>query len=215
VLPDLLQVLERALLALHHRAHTAERGALQRLAAVERVAVLEQLDVVAPDLVDELLRQVQLAQRQLEVVAVVQHVDQVRVEGVDVVQPRKVGQDLGELVVVVHVRELNLREEGWMGPLSASARARAAPAPVSLEDSDAHLAHVELADPDDVVARVHDGGRLALRLGEDHVDELLGRRHRLDLLEVVDDHILAGRCVFCPRGLVFERVLCGLQFRYR
>ena len=33
-----------------------------------------------------------------------------------------------------------------------------------------------------------DGGRLPLRLGEDDVDEVLGRRHDADLLEVVLHH---------------------------
>eukprot|EP00962_Isochrysis_galbana_P021975 scaffold6512_cov132-Isochrysis_galbana.AAC.3 len=109
VLPHLLQVLERALLPLHNGAHSAERRALQRFAPVERVAVLEQLDIVTAHPVDELLGEVELAQSKLEVVAVVQHVDQIRVERVDVIQPREVGQDLRQLVMVVHVRELDLR----------------------------------------------------------------------------------------------------------
>jgi len=160
VLPYLLEVLERPLLPLHHRAHSAQGGTLERLAAVERVSVLEKLDIVAADPVDQLLGEVELAEGELEVVAVVQHVDEVRVERMDVVQAREVGQDLSELVVVVHVRVLD-------------------------------LAHVKLPDADNVVAGVDHGRRLALRLGQDHIDEVLGRRHRLDLLKVVDDH---GRC---------------------
>ena len=153
VLPDLLEVLERAFLPLHDRAHAAQRRALQRLAPVERVAVLEQLDVVAADAVDELARDVHLAEGELEVVAVVEDVHQVRVERVDVVQPREVRQDLRQLLVVVGVRVLD-------------------------------LAHVKLPDADDVVARVDDGRRLPLRLGEYDVDEVLSRRHGLDLLEL-------------------------------
>ena len=48
------------------------------------------------------------------------------------------------------------------------------------------LLHVELADARDVVALVHDGRRLALRLGEDDVDEVLAGRDDGDPLEVVD-----------------------------
>ena len=108
VLAHLLEVLEGALLALEHGAHAAERGALERLAAVERVAVLEQLDVVLADAVDQLARDVQLAERELVVVAVVQHVDQVGVERVDVLEPREVGERERQFLVagVLHVLDL-------------------------------------------------------------------------------------------------------------
>ena len=98
--PRLLQVLERALLPLDHSAHPTERGALEALAAVERVAVLEQLDVVLAHGVDELPRDVHLAERQLEVIAVVEHVDQVGVERVDVLEPREVCHDLRQPLLV-------------------------------------------------------------------------------------------------------------------
>ena len=100
VLAHLLEVLERALLAHEHRAHPSERRALQRLAPVQRVAVLEQLDIIAADAIDELSRDVHLAESELVMVAVVEDVDQVRVERVDVVQPREVRQDLRELLVI-------------------------------------------------------------------------------------------------------------------
>ena len=35
---------------------------------------------------------------------------------------------------------------------------------------------------------VHNSRRLALRLRQDDIDEVLGRRHDLDLLEVIDYH---------------------------
>lgn len=50
------------------------------------------------------------------------------------------------------------------------------------------LAHVELPDPHDVVIGMDDGGRLALRLREDGVDQRVRSGHGLDLLEVVDHH---------------------------
>ena len=61
------------------------------------------------DLVDEVACSVQLAQGQLVVVTVVQHVEQVAEEGVHVVQLGEVLQDLGQLVVPVGRRELDLR----------------------------------------------------------------------------------------------------------
>ncbi len=48
----LLEVCEGAGLALHERAHAAERGALELLAAVERVTVLEEADIVLGDAVE-------------------------------------------------------------------------------------------------------------------------------------------------------------------
>ena len=108
VLAHLLEIFECALLSLHDGAHAAECGALERFATVQRVAVLEQLGVVAADTVDQLAGNVHLTEGQLEVVAVVQHIDQVRVERVDIVEPREVGEDLSELLAVGRVRELNL-----------------------------------------------------------------------------------------------------------
>ena len=39
------------------------------------------------------------------------------------------------------------------------------------------FAHVKATDPADLPALVDYSGRLALRLGEDHIDEILGARH--------------------------------------
>ena len=46
VLPDLLQVGQRRSLLLHESAHAAQRCALQGLAPVQRIAVLEELHVI-------------------------------------------------------------------------------------------------------------------------------------------------------------------------
>jgi hypothetical protein len=90
MLADLLEVGQRRRQALHQRAHAAERRPLKLLAPVQRVAVLEQPDVVLPDVVDHVHCSVHLPERELVVVLVVQHIHQVRVEGVHVVH-------LGEL----------------------------------------------------------------------------------------------------------------------
>eukprot|EP00966_Prymnesium_polylepis_P058577 1356750-Prymnesium_polylepis.2 len=85
------------------------------------------------------------------------HVDEVGVKRVDVVQARKVGQDLGELVVVVHVGELDL-PHGPVPGLDARAAGE--------RGTGTHL-----ADPNDVVARVHNRRCLALGLTEDHINK--------------------------------------------
>ena len=75
----------------------------------------------------------------------------------DVVETRKVGQNLRELLMALGVRELD-------------------------------LAHVELPNAHDVVAWVNYGGRFALRLREDNVDEVRRSGDGLNLLEIVHDH---------------------------
>ena len=66
--PHLLEVAEALVLPAHDGRHPPERRALQLLAPVERVAELEEPDVVLGDGVDEVPRGVDLAQRQLVVV---------------------------------------------------------------------------------------------------------------------------------------------------
>ncbi len=61
------------------------------------------------DLVDEAARDVQLPERELVVVAVVQHVEQVRIEWVHIVHLGEVLQDLGQLLVPVAGGEFDLR----------------------------------------------------------------------------------------------------------
>ena len=83
MLANLLQVAERRIQLLHHRAHTTQRSVLQLLAAVQRVSVLQQTDIVLADLRHHVLRRVDLTESQLVVVTVIQNVDEIRKEGVD------------------------------------------------------------------------------------------------------------------------------------
>ena len=71
VLPDLFEVGQGILLALHDGRHPAQGGALQLLAPVQRVAKLEQAAVVFGDLRHEVARSVELAEGELVVVLVV------------------------------------------------------------------------------------------------------------------------------------------------
>ena len=108
VLPHLLQVLQTLILPFHDSAHPTQRGPLQLLAAVERVAELHETDVVARYVVDEVLGRVDLAQRQLVVVLVVQDVHEVGVERVYVVQLGKLGHHHRQAVVEGLLSELYL-----------------------------------------------------------------------------------------------------------
>mmetsp|Transcript_76981 Transcript_76981/g.124578 ORF Transcript_76981/g.124578 Transcript_76981/m.124578 type:complete len:257 (+) Transcript_76981:289-1059(+) len=154
VLPDLLEVGHGACQLLHRCAHATHGGALEHLALVQAIGKLHHLDVVFGNVVDNLLRRVDLTQGQLVVIPVVQHVAQIGIKRVDVIDLRKLLEHLGELLVESGLAEL-------------------------------HLAHVEGTDPSDLEARVHNCWGLALGLGEYNVNKLLGRRNRLDLLELV------------------------------
>lgn len=82
VLPHVLQILEGRRLFLHDSCHAAQSAALELLAPVERVTIFEQFGVVAGHLIHKVPGHVDLAQRQLVVVLVVQRVQQVSIEGV-------------------------------------------------------------------------------------------------------------------------------------
>lgn len=108
VLADLVEVEQRVLQALGEGGHAAERGPLQLLALEQALGVLEQAHVVAGDGLDQVLCGGQLAQGDLEVVGIVEGVEQVLVEGVDVLQAREAVEDLGELLREGLLRELDL-----------------------------------------------------------------------------------------------------------
>ena len=113
MLPDLLEVRERRGVLLHDGAHASQRRSLELLASVERVAVLEELDVILGDLVDDVLGGIELPERELVVVLVVQNVEEVAVEGVDIVKLREGVQDVAELVVksLLGVLDFSLRKK--------------------------------------------------------------------------------------------------------
>merc|ERR1719219_2112225 len=98
VLPDLLQVLEALVLSPHDGGHTTQGGSLQLLAPVQRVTKLEEPDVVLGHVVNEVPGGVDLTQRKLVVVFVVQNIHQIRIERMYVFQLGKVLQDLSQLL---------------------------------------------------------------------------------------------------------------------
>ena len=75
VLAHFFEVAQRRVQLLHHRAHATQSRVLQLLAAVQRLRVLEQTNVVLTDLGHHILGSVDLTQSQFVMVAVVQHVD--------------------------------------------------------------------------------------------------------------------------------------------
>ena len=73
-------------------------------------------------------------------------------------------------------------------------------ATVSPPRTPAHLTHVETPDASDSILLVDHRGRLPLRLAQHDVYEVLGGRHRRDLLEVVHNHLAADRGEVNSRG---------------
>ena len=86
MLADFFQIRERGLQLLHQGAGSTESCSLELLAAVQTVAVLQKAHVVVGDGVGDVFSLVYVAEGQLVVISVVEHVHQVRVEGVDVIQ---------------------------------------------------------------------------------------------------------------------------------
>jgi len=86
MLSDLFKVAERRLEFLNQGASSTESCAFQLLGAIKRICVLEEAHVVVCDAVRDRLGLVAVAQRQLVMVTIIQHVHQVRVERVNIVQ---------------------------------------------------------------------------------------------------------------------------------
>ena len=84
VLPDLLQVGQGVLEPLHQGAHAPKAGALQLLAAVQRVSKLEEAAVILGNAVHLVPGRVNLTQRQLVVILVIKDVQQVSVKWMNV-----------------------------------------------------------------------------------------------------------------------------------
>ena len=123
MLPDLLEVGERVLLSAHDGRHSSERGSLELLASVERVSKLEQSAVVLGDLVRQVAGRVELSERELVVVLVVQHVEERGEERVQVVEDREIGEDGSELLVDRVLGELDLSHvEAERGSTQTSSR---------------------------------------------------------------------------------------------
>lgn len=77
-----------------HGAHPAQSSSLQGLAPVERICVFDQFEVISAHVLDHILGGLDVPQRKFVVVFIVEHVEEVRVEGVDVLHLREVVQNV-------------------------------------------------------------------------------------------------------------------------
>jgi hypothetical protein len=123
MLADLVEVQQRVLQALDDCGHATEAGTLQLLALEERLAILEQADVVAGDGLDEVLCRRELTEGNLEVVGIVEGVEEILVERVDVLESGKAVEDGGELFRKGLLGELDLSGvEGWREELATASK---------------------------------------------------------------------------------------------
>mmetsp|Transcript_25357 Transcript_25357/g.59748 ORF Transcript_25357/g.59748 Transcript_25357/m.59748 type:complete len:390 (+) Transcript_25357:1345-2514(+) len=90
---DFFQIRQRRLLSLQDGAHSSQRRSLEALATVGGIGVFDHPNHVPSDLIDERTSRVELSQSEFVVIPVVQGVAKIGIEGMDVVEPRKVGQD--------------------------------------------------------------------------------------------------------------------------
>mmetsp|Transcript_38297 Transcript_38297/g.114685 ORF Transcript_38297/g.114685 Transcript_38297/m.114685 type:complete len:752 (-) Transcript_38297:278-2533(-) len=108
VLPHLLQIGQTRLLTLEDRAHPSQGGALEALATVEGIAVLDHPDHIAADGVAQGAGGVDLSEGELVVIAIVQDVGQVGIEGMDIREAGKIVEDLSETIRDGLLGELDL-----------------------------------------------------------------------------------------------------------
>ena len=94
----------------------------QALAQIRSRCCARERESTLCDLVDEATSGVELAQGQLVVVSVIQHIQQVPKEGVHVVHLGKILQDLCQSVMPAALRELDLKEAIRLPEVIALAR---------------------------------------------------------------------------------------------
>lgn len=83
MLTDLLEVSERVSLTLHDCRHTTERSTFKLFATVEGICEFQKTGVILCDGINQVLCSVDLTESELVMISVVQHIHQIRVEGMD------------------------------------------------------------------------------------------------------------------------------------
>ena len=102
------EVRETGFLSLENGAHSSQSRPLETFAAIKRVTVLDHANHVASNLVDQGAGRVDLAESEFVMIAIVESVAEIGVEGMNVIQARKLGQDLTEAFRNGLLRKLDL-----------------------------------------------------------------------------------------------------------
>lgn len=101
MLPDLLKVCQTRSDTLQNSTHATKCSYLQALAPVQGISILEQPQIVLGDLCNDISSCIDLTQSKFVVILVVEHMKQIAIERMDVIQSRKLIYDGGQLLIEV------------------------------------------------------------------------------------------------------------------
>ena len=108
MLPHLVEVQKRILEALDDGGHPTKRSTLQLLALEQRLAILEQADIVSGNRFNQMLGGRKLTESDAKVVGIVQGVEQILVERMNILQSGKALEDGAEFLGERLLREFDL-----------------------------------------------------------------------------------------------------------
>lgn len=108
MLPHFFQIGKRTLQLFKERARASKGRSFELLGAIEGISVLEQAHIVVCNAVSDCLGLVDVTERKLVMVAIVQHVHQIGVEGMDVVKFWETINDSAQFFIHSFLHEFNL-----------------------------------------------------------------------------------------------------------
>ena len=83
MLPNLLQIRERSFELFDDSGHSTQSRSFQEFTAVQRIAKLQQTNVILGDVVDEGTCCIQLTKSELVVVTIIKNIDEIGIERMD------------------------------------------------------------------------------------------------------------------------------------
>ena len=108
MLPHFFQIAKRTLQLFKESARASERRSFELLGAIKRISVLEQAHIVVCDAISDCFGLVYVTERKLVMVAIVQHVHQIGIEGMDVVKFWETINDSAQFFIHSFLHEFNL-----------------------------------------------------------------------------------------------------------
>lgn len=144
MLSDLLEVGERLFLSSHDGGHTAESSTLELFAAVQAVTELEETNIVFTDAIDEMLAGVDLAQSELVVILIVEHIQQTCQERMQVVENWELVQYLLQLFAECFLGEFYFAHIAARGARVAEQSAQGRAGEAQYEAPDTHKLRILL-----------------------------------------------------------------------
>jgi len=163
MLSDFFKIAQGRLKFLQQGTRATECSSLQLLGAIKRVGVLQKTHVVTGDAISDRFSLVTMTESELVMIFIVQHVHQISVEGVNIVQFGETIDNRSQFLIDRFLHKLD-------------------------------FTHVEFANSLDFETLAHLCGRLALRLGQHDVDQIVSFGDLDDLLEVIGTTHLKLSC---------------------